>query len=241
MHYPYPAEILSSCCLDVKPVLLAPCLALLSEYGTFLSLTLPWSYKNFQEGFPVQQEFSFLQLPLVLQQNPHMQISAHMKVVTDFSDPFLGWGLWPWLMTRSWCRGVQLPPHQVTAISLMQLQCSWFTLLWNRSRISLLFCSVHSQHVCTLCVHVLSSDCSVGWFGLGQSSPSPGSQQSVVPFLLCSKISAGSVTAAEASLAWQSVLRRTKADEELSSGEHFKNRWANQTEKWDWDRKELGK
>lgn len=71
---------------------------------------------------------------------------------------------------------------------------------------------------------------------MGQGSPCSGSQQPVVPFLLRRKISAGSVAAAEASLAWQSVLRRTKADEELLSGEHFKNRWANQTEKLDWDR-----
>lgn len=59
MHHPYTAEILSSCCLNVDPALLAPKVALLSEYGTLLSLTLPWSHKNFQEVFPVLQEFSF--------------------------------------------------------------------------------------------------------------------------------------------------------------------------------------
>lgn len=59
MHHPYTAEIPSSCCLDVEHALLATEVVLLSEYGTLLSLTLPWSHKNFQEEFPVQQEFSF--------------------------------------------------------------------------------------------------------------------------------------------------------------------------------------
>lgn len=59
----------------------------------------------------------------------------------------------------------------------------------------------------------------------------PALALSSVPFLLYRKISAGNVAATEAPLAQQSGLRRTKADEELPSGDHFKNRWAHQTEK----------
>ena len=64
MHHPYIAEILlSSCCSDVEPALckkvLAPEVALLSGYGTLLSLMVLWSHKKSQEGFPVQWEFPF--------------------------------------------------------------------------------------------------------------------------------------------------------------------------------------
>lgn len=102
MHHPYIVEILSSYLFGCGTCPACTSSALLSEYGTLLSLTLLWSHKNFQEGFPVQQEFEFFTPVLWLWffNRAHVCRSLHIwKLSLTSVIPFWGeaydHGQWP--------------------------------------------------------------------------------------------------------------------------------------------------
>lgn len=142
MHHPYIAEILSACCLDVKPALLAPAVALLSECGTLLSLTLPWSHKNFQEGFPVQQEFLFFTPALWLYffNRTHVCRSLHVGRLSPTSViPFWGEGY-----DHGWWPGFGAKRSRYSLTKLLQhCWCDWSVpnLLCYRAGAESVFCS----------------------------------------------------------------------------------------------------
>lgn len=127
--------LLFGCGTCPKKKVHVPEVSLVSGYGTSLSLILLWSHTS-EEGFPVQKELHFFHTcpsALVLQQNSHIQLFVHMKTVRDFSDPLLGLGVWPWLITRYRSWQVHLHSHTLSYCSITDATGVVPNLYYNRT------------------------------------------------------------------------------------------------------------